>query len=56
MQFIIDVTNINGGYEEQEAFYSQTGEWENGPFYQNFEAAEMAGSWEYLKLWNMHQT
>ena len=50
MQFIIDVTNINGGYEEQEAFYSQTGEWENGPFYQNYEAAEMAGSWEYFKI------
>jgi multiple sugar transport system substrate-binding protein len=28
MQFIIDLTNLNGGYEEQEAFYSQTGEWE----------------------------
>ena len=50
MELIIKLTNINGGYEEQEAFYSQTGEWENGPFYQDYEASEIGGSWEYFKI------
>ena len=50
MELIIKITNINGGYEEQEAFYSQTGEWENGPFYQDYEASEIGGSWEYFKI------
>ncbi len=46
LEFMVDYTNeINGGIEEVSAFYSQTGEWENGPFYNNYEAATFNGSW-----------
>jgi multiple sugar transport system substrate-binding protein len=46
LQFMVDFTNeINGGIEEVQSFYSQTGEWENGPFYNNYEAIMLNGSW-----------
>ena len=51
LQFIVDITNnFNGGVEEVNAFYSQTGEWENGPFYNDFEAIQINGSWEFFKI------
>lgn len=51
LQWIVDFTNTyNAGYEEQEAFYAQTGEWENGPFYNDYEAMQINGSWEYFKI------
>ncbi|MEZ4560448.1 MAG: ABC transporter substrate-binding protein [Caldilineaceae bacterium] len=41
LQWVVDFTNnINGGVEEVDAFYSQTGEWENGPFYTGYEAMQ----------------
>ncbi len=42
--------DINGGQEEVAGFYSQSGEWENGPFYNNFEAMKVDGSWDFFKL------
>lgn len=51
LQWIVDFTNnINGGIEEVSAFYAQTGEWENGPFYNDFEAMQVNGSWEFFKI------
>ena len=51
IEFIVNFTNdINQGREEQDAFYAQTGEWENGPFYNDFEAMQVNGSWEYFKI------
>lgn len=51
MNFVVDYTNeINGGFEEQQIFFSQTGEWENGPFYSYFEAMQINGSWEFFKI------
>lgn len=46
LQFMVDYTNnVNGGFEEVQAFYSQTGEWENGPFYNGYESIMLNGSW-----------
>ncbi len=51
IEFIVNFTNnINQGVEEQDAFYAQTGEWENGPFYNNYEAMQINGSWEFFKI------
>jgi multiple sugar transport system substrate-binding protein len=51
LTFVVDYTNeINGGIEEQNIFFSQTGEWENGPFYSYFEAMQVNGSWEFFKI------
>lgn len=51
LQWMVDFTNTyNAGFEEQEAFYAQTGEWENGPFYNDYEAMQINGSWEYFKI------
>ncbi|MEZ4865488.1 MAG: ABC transporter substrate-binding protein [Caldilineaceae bacterium] len=51
LQWMVDYTNnINGGIEEVNAFYAQTGEWENGPFYNDFEAMQINGSWEFFKI------
>jgi len=51
LQWIVDITNeVNGGIEEVSAFYSQTGEWENGPFYNDYEAMQINGSWEFFKI------
>ncbi len=51
LQWMVDYTNnINGGIEEVNAFYAQTGEWENGPFYNEFEAMQINGSWEFFKI------
>ncbi len=51
LQWIVDFTNnINGGIEEVREFYSQTGEWENGPFYTDYEGMQINGSWEFFKI------
>jgi multiple sugar transport system substrate-binding protein len=51
MEWMLNYTNnINGGFEEIQAFYAQTGEWENGPFYTDFEAMQLNGSWEFFKI------
>jgi ABC-type glycerol-3-phosphate transport system substrate-binding protein len=50
LKWIVDFTNMNGGAEEVAAYYSQTGEWENGPFYNGFEAMEISGTWEFFKI------
>ncbi|MEZ4612848.1 MAG: extracellular solute-binding protein [Caldilineaceae bacterium] len=51
LQWVVDFTNnINGGVEEVDAFYSQTGEWENGPFYTGYEAMQTNGTWELFKI------
>lgn len=51
LQWLVDFTNnINGGIEEVREFYSQTGEWENGPFYTDYEGLQINGSWEYFKI------
>lgn len=51
LQWIVDFTNnINGGIEEVREFYSQTGEWENGPFYTDYEGLQINGSWELFKI------
>lgn len=51
LEWIVNYTNeINGGTEEVQAFYAQTGEWENGPFYNDFEAMQVNGSWEFFKI------
>ncbi|NOZ28539.1 MAG: ABC transporter substrate-binding protein [Chloroflexi bacterium] len=51
LKWMVNFTNdINGGAEEVAAFYSQTGEWENGPFYNDYEAMQINGSWEFFKI------
>lgn len=51
LQWLVDFTNnINGGYAEVQEFYSQTGEWENGPFYTDYEGMQINGSWEFFKI------
>ena len=51
LQWLVDFTNnINGGVAEVREFYSQTGEWENGPFYNDFEGMQINGSWEFFKI------
>ncbi len=51
LEWVVDFTNnINGGVEEVDAFYSQTGEWENGPFYTGYEAMQTNGTWELFKI------
>ena len=51
MTWIVKFMNeVLPGAELTSAFYSQTGEWENGPFYTDFEAMEIAGSWEFFKI------
>lgn len=51
LQWLVDFTNnINGGVEEVREFYSQTGEWENGPFYTDYEGLQINGSWEFFKI------
>ena len=51
LKWVVDFTNnINGGVEEVDAFYSQTGEWENGPFYTGYEAMQTNGTWELFKI------
>ncbi len=44
------VTKINGGIEAQAAFFAQTGEWENGPFYNGFQALYLSGAWEVFMI------
>ena len=51
MKWVADyVKNVTVGVEEVRAFYSQTGEWQNGPFYNLFEAMMINGSWEFFKI------
>ncbi|GIV79734.1 MAG: sugar ABC transporter substrate-binding protein [Litorilinea sp.] len=51
LRWMVDFTNsINGGVARVEAFYRRTGDWEDGPFYHDYEAMMVAGTWEYHKI------